>query len=163
MACSDGAPSAPEPLWNSTSRLRIAGSRSPQAMATAISVVTTAWAPSVVRNTRRRSKRSARSPPIGEHKPCGANVAAAISAVESALPLVAATSEPIAASCTQVPMSDAAPAPQNNRKARWRSGRIPGGSTWRHASDSFHERLGWVRRSFVTPSPPSGPGGVPQR
>ena len=39
-----------------------------------------ACAPSVARNTRRRSKRSASRPPIGEHRPCGANVAAAISA-----------------------------------------------------------------------------------
>ena len=55
---------------------------------------------------------------MGEHSPCGANVAAAIRPVASALPLLAATSEPIAASCTHVPMSEAAPAPQNRRKAR---------------------------------------------
>ena len=38
--------------------------------------------------------------------------------VDSALPLDAAISEPIAASCTQVPMSDAAPEPQNSANVR---------------------------------------------
>ena len=87
---------------------------------------------------------------MGEHSPCGANVAAAIIPVDRALPLVAATSEPIAASWTHVPMSEAVPAPQNRRNPGCRSGRIPWASTCEHASDFIHERTEHAPWSFVT-------------
>ena len=83
-------------------------------------VVTAVCAKSALMNILRRSNRSARTPPIGDPRPCVAKAATPTKPVEEAFPVKRATRTPTVIACNQVPVSETTLAVHMVANARWR-------------------------------------------